>query len=54
MPLNLLRIAKQDGWAEHESESKERLVAFTPKLLPTYIEQLIERHAATGWPTARL
>jgi hypothetical protein len=54
MPLNLLRVAKQEGWAEHESESKERLVAFAPKALPTYIEELVERQAEAGWPTARL
>lgn len=38
MPTHLLRRAGHWGWAEHFSEVGERLVAFTPKLLPIYVE----------------
>jgi hypothetical protein len=38
MPLSLLRRAAKSGWAEHESESGERIIAFQPHLLPVYFE----------------
>jgi hypothetical protein len=53
VPLNTLRIAIQDGWAEHESASKERVIAFAPKLLRSYVEQLLAVQREIGWPTTR-
>jgi hypothetical protein len=38
MPLHLLRSGGAWGWAEHFSDSGERLIAFRPELLPIYIE----------------
>jgi HNH endonuclease len=38
MPLHLLRSAAHWGWAEHYSDTNERVVAFAPKLLPIYVE----------------
>jgi HNH endonuclease len=38
VPLHLLRTAGAWGWAEHFSDSGERLIAFQPQLLPIYIE----------------
>lgn len=38
MPVHLLETARQTGWAEHFSDSGERIVAFVPALLPTYVE----------------
>jgi len=43
MPLQQLRRAARTGWAEHESISGERIIAFYPELLPVYFEV---RHAA--------
>jgi hypothetical protein len=39
-PLALLRSAALRGWDEGESSTGERLVAFTPSLLPVYIQLL--------------
>lgn len=38
MPLHLLRSADAWGWAEHYSDTGEKLTAFRPSLLPIYIE----------------
>jgi hypothetical protein len=38
VPLHLLRTAGAWGWAEHFSDSGERLIAFQPQLLPVYVE----------------
>jgi hypothetical protein len=38
MPLQLLRSAETFGWSEHFSDTNERIVAFTPRLLPIYVE----------------
>lgn len=40
IPLWLLERAAHVGWAEHTSTSEERLVAFHPALLPTFVELL--------------
>jgi hypothetical protein len=50
MPLNLLRIAAAEGWAEHQSESKERVVAFAPRSLPAYVEEVRDRQVSGTWP----
>jgi hypothetical protein len=41
MPVHLLRSARAWGWAEHQSTSGERLVAFRPELLPAFVEMQI-------------
>lgn len=38
IPLWLLEQAAFTGWAEHYSTSGERIIAFHPALLPTYVE----------------
>jgi hypothetical protein len=38
MPVRLLDAAAQKGWAEHFSDTGERLVAFTLMMLPVYVE----------------
>jgi hypothetical protein len=38
MPLHLIKAAAATGWAEHFGETGERLIAFTPSLLPAYVE----------------
>lgn len=38
MPLHLLQDAAKLGWAEHFSDVGERLVAFSPMMLPVYVE----------------
>jgi hypothetical protein len=38
MPVHLLDAARSKGWAEHFSDSGERIVAFVPTLFPTYVE----------------
>jgi hypothetical protein len=37
VPLHLLQSAQNKGWAEHFSESGERIIAFSPTLLPIYV-----------------
>jgi hypothetical protein len=38
VPLHLLESAAATGWAEHFSDAGERLIAFSPSLLPAYVE----------------
>ena len=38
MPLHLLQTAAKSGWAEHFSDTGERLIAFSPAMLPVYVE----------------
>ena len=39
-PLWQLQLASQDGWAEHVSDSDERIYVFRPELLPAYVDMV--------------
>jgi internalin A len=48
MPFELLVLGATRGWAEHLSDTGERIVAFAPQLLPLYIEAHREQRPVDG------
>lgn len=48
MPIQLVEAAVKDGWHEHMSTAEERLIAFTPRLLPLFVDVYRSKRAVTA------
>ena len=48
MPIQLIEVAVKEGWHEHMSTVDERLIAFTPRLFPFFVDVYRSKRQVTA------